>query len=103
MIKNIVLFFIKGYRVLISPFLGENCRFYPSCSLYGAIAIERYGVLYGAWLLIKRILKCHPWYQGEGYDPVPEKGEFLEPIKNPVRLRINVTTHTVIARNERSE
>jgi putative membrane protein insertion efficiency factor len=63
---------IKLYSILISPFLGDHCRFYPSCSLYAQIAIERYGLWYGLWLSFKRILRCHPWHR-DGYDPVPEK------------------------------
>lgn len=62
---------IKIYRNLISPFFGNNCRFYPSCSLYAQIAIERFGVCYGVWLTVKRILRCNPWCD-DGYDPVPE-------------------------------
>lgn len=69
--KKSIILFIKLYRSLISPFLGNHCRFYPSCSLYTQIAIERYGVLRGLWLSLKRLLKCHPWYK-DGYDPVPE-------------------------------
>lgn len=69
--KKSIIIVIKLYRNLISPFLGNNCRFYPSCSLYAQIAIERYGICYGLWLSFKRILKCHPWHQ-DGYDPVPE-------------------------------
>lgn len=73
MIKGILLIAIKIYRLLISPFLGERCRFYPSCSLYAQMAIEHHGVIKGGWLIIKRICKCHPWYRkGDGYDPVPE-------------------------------
>jgi len=72
MIKKITVLFIRGYRLFISPFLGNNCRFYPNCSLYAQIAIERYGIFYGAWLILKRLLKCHPWYGGDGYDPVPD-------------------------------
>ena len=73
MIRKIAILLIKIYQVLLSPFLGYRCRFYPSCSLYGQIAIEKHGVLKGGWLLTKRILKCHPWYRGKNYDPVPEK------------------------------
>jgi uncharacterized protein len=68
---KIVEIIIKAYRNLISPFLGNNCRFYPSCSLYAQIAIEKYGVYYGLWLSCKRILRCNPFNQC-GYDPVPE-------------------------------
>ena len=68
--------FISGlialYRYLISPFLGPNCRYTPTCSEYAQTAIMRFGVFKGGWIAIKRILSCHPWGK-DGYDPVPEK------------------------------
>lgn len=64
---------ILAYRLLVSPLLGTNCRFEPSCSSYGLEAIERHGPFIGTWLTAKRILRCHPW-GGCGYDPVPERG-----------------------------
>jgi len=60
MIKAIVLTLIKGYQLFFSPLLGDNCRFHPSCSVYTAQAINRYGVLKGSFLGFKRILRCHP-------------------------------------------
>jgi len=60
MIKAIVLTLIKGYQLFFSPLLGDNCRFQPSCSVYTAQAINRYGVLKGSFLGFKRILRCHP-------------------------------------------
>lgn len=56
----------------MSPLLGPCCRFYPSCSEYALDALEKYGFFYGNYLILKRILRCHPWCQG-GFDPVPEK------------------------------
>ncbi|MEE9492830.1 MAG: membrane protein insertion efficiency factor YidD [Gammaproteobacteria bacterium] len=70
--RKLIILFIKAYRLLVSPFLGNRCRFYPSCSEYATTAIERFGALKGGWLAIKRIGKCHPWHHG-GTDPVPEK------------------------------
>ncbi|KEA62359.1 Protein YidD [Marinobacterium lacunae] len=61
---------IKAYQYLISPVLGSNCRFYPSCSHYTLEAIETHGPIRGLWLGIKRILRCHPFSEG-GIDPVP--------------------------------
>jgi uncharacterized protein len=63
---------IKFYKYFISPLLGSNCRFYPSCSSYSLEALQRHGAFIGSYLTLKRLLKCHPFHQG-GIDPVPEK------------------------------
>jgi putative membrane protein insertion efficiency factor len=62
---------IRIYQKLVSPTLGANCRFQPTCSSYAAGAIARFGILRGGWLAVKRIGRCHPLRAG-GYDPVPE-------------------------------
>ena len=62
---------VKLYRVAISPWLGMNCRFQPTCSEYAIEALQRHGVFRGSWLAAKRIGRCHPW-GGSGYDPVPD-------------------------------
>jgi len=61
---------IRFYRKGISPLKPPVCRFYPSCSQYGLEAIERYGAARGSWLLLRRVLRCHPFSRG-GFDPVP--------------------------------
>ncbi len=61
---------IRGYQYWISPWLGDSCRYLPSCSHYAIEAIERFGPLKGAYLASRRIVRCHPWQEG-GYDPVP--------------------------------
>ena len=61
---------IKLYQILISPLIGPNCRYNPTCSNYAIQAINKHGPFKGTWLAIKRISRCHPW-GGSGHDPVP--------------------------------
>lgn len=61
---------IKLYRLFISPLLGSNCRYYPTCSEYGITSLKKYGIFKGLFLSIKRISRCNSLYKG-GYDPVP--------------------------------
>ena len=60
---------IKLYQLVLSPYLGNNCRYFPTCSEYTKESIIKYGVVKGFWLGLKRISKCHPWRKG-GYDPI---------------------------------
>ena len=69
MIKRFFIGLVKGYQYLISPLLGQNCRYTPTCSEYSIQAIEKYGIFKGFWLSIKRISKCHP-RGGSGHDPL---------------------------------
>ncbi len=68
--KSLVLGVIQFYRHYISPLFPPTCRFTPSCSQYTYEAIEKYGLIKGGWLGLRRILRCHPFNPG-GYDPVP--------------------------------
>ena len=68
--KNMILLMIRCYRLVVSPMLGQRCRFVPSCSEYTSEAIERHGVFKGICLGVARIFRCHPWNPG-GFDPVP--------------------------------
>ncbi len=68
--RDFALSLLRFYRRWLSPLLGQHCRFYPSCSAYTHEAIERHGLAAGAWLGIRRLLRCHPWHRG-GVDPVP--------------------------------
>ncbi len=61
---------VRLYQLTLSPWLGMNCRFQPTCSAYAIEALETYGVLKGGWLALRRISRCHPW-GGSGFDPVP--------------------------------
>ncbi|QHE88685.1 membrane protein insertion efficiency factor YidD [Hydrogenophaga sp. BPS33] len=61
---------VKGYRLLLSPWLGNTCRFEPSCSVYAIGALERHGALGGSYLMLRRLVRCHPWCEG-GHDAVP--------------------------------
>jgi putative membrane protein insertion efficiency factor len=65
-----LILLIRIYQVTLSPFIGRNCRYTPTCSNYGIEAIKKYGAIKGGWLTVKRILSCNPW-GGSGYDPVP--------------------------------
>ena len=76
--KNILVWLIKAYRYAISPLLGNNCRFYPSCSHYFQEALEQHGFIKGSWLGLRRLLRCHPFCHG-GYDPVPERTQRQHP------------------------
>ncbi|MCU7960676.1 MAG: membrane protein insertion efficiency factor YidD [gamma proteobacterium symbiont of Bathyaustriella thionipta] len=69
--RKILILPIRLYQLLISPWLGNHCRYYPSCSHYAVTSIERFGAIRGSWLALKRLSRCHPWHEG-GVDPVPE-------------------------------
>ena len=76
MLNKIIIFplliVIKTYQLILSPILGNNCRFLPTCSEYAIESLKSYGVIKGILLTVKRIGKCHPW-GGHGYDPIPTK------------------------------
>ena len=69
--KKLFLCLIRFYRKHISPLTPPSCRFTPTCSQYAYEAINKYGALKGGWLALKRLLRCHPFYKGDPYDPVP--------------------------------
>jgi len=78
---RVLLCAIRAYQLTLSPWLGRQCRFEPTCSVYAAQAIAAHGPLRGSWLAMRRIGRCHPW-GGSGYDPVPDAaaaGERYEP------------------------
>ena len=69
--KRLMLAMIRFYRRRISPNTPPSCRFTPTCSQYAYEAISKYGAFKGGWLALRRILRCHPFYKGDYYDPVP--------------------------------
>ena len=70
-VKKALILLVRAYQVLISPVLGNNCRYMPSCSAYTIEAMEKWGPLRGIWMGMKRVSRCHPWHAG-GFDPVPD-------------------------------
>lgn len=68
--KRVLIAIVKGYRLVLSPWLGSSCRFTPTCSAYSIEALDRHGAAAGAYLTVARIARCHPWCEG-GHDPVP--------------------------------
>jgi putative membrane protein insertion efficiency factor len=69
---------VRLYQLTLSPWLGPNCRFQPTCSDYSITALRRFGVVKGSVMSVRRILRCHPW-GGSGFDPVPEKSDAEHP------------------------
>lgn len=72
-VRRLLLGSIRAYQLALSPWLGRQCRYEPTCSVYAAEAIREHGAGRGLWLAAKRIGRCHPW-GGAGYDPVPPSG-----------------------------
>ena len=68
--RRLLILLVKGYRLLLSPSVGNACRFTPTCSVYSIGALERHGALWGSYLTVHRIVRCNPWCEG-GHDPVP--------------------------------
>jgi hypothetical protein len=82
--KYLLIGVVKGYRLLLSPWLGNSCRFEPSCSAYALEALEQHGALAGAALTLYRLVRCQPWCDG-GHDPVPSTTLFtrlIRPVKS---------------------
>lgn len=70
MIARLFIALVRMYQYIVSPLLPGSCRFTPSCSEYGVLALRKHGAWRGGWLTLKRFLSCHPWGR-HGYDPVP--------------------------------
>lgn len=69
--KKLLLLLIRFYQSAISPWFPARCRFRPTCSVYAYEAICKYGAIRGGWLALRRLLRCHPFYRGDYFDPVP--------------------------------
>jgi len=69
-VARLLILGVRGYQRVLSPLMGGQCRFTPSCSIYALEAIERHGAIRGSWLVVRRVGRCHPW-GGGGHDPVP--------------------------------
>jgi putative membrane protein insertion efficiency factor len=83
MIRAVLIALVKGYRLLLSPWLGSACRFTPTCSAYSLQALETHGALAGTYLTLGRLVRCHPWCNG-GHDPVPlEKPRLFTHLLSP--------------------
>lgn len=70
--KWLLIGLVRGYQLVISPYLGPTCRYYPSCSAYAVEALRVHGAIKGSWLAVRRLLRCHPWSPG-GVDHVPAR------------------------------
>ncbi len=67
---HLLIWMIKAYQLMLSPFFGQQCRFYPTCSQYAVDAINKHGAITGTYYAVRRLLRCHPWHAG-GHDPAP--------------------------------
>lgn len=76
MVREALMALVRGYRLLLSPWLGSACRFEPTCSAYALQTLEKHGAAAGSYLTVARLLRCHPWCAG-GHDPVPEEAPRL--------------------------
>ncbi|WP_310635901.1 membrane protein insertion efficiency factor YidD [Delftia acidovorans] len=72
MMQRLLMALVRGYRLMLSPWLGSACRFTPTCSAYSLEALEQHGAAVGSYLTLRRLARCHPWCDG-GHDPVPEQ------------------------------
>jgi uncharacterized protein len=91
MMRAALIGLVRGYRLLLSPWLGGACRFTPTCSVYSIEALQKHGAAGGTYLTLARIGRCNPWCKG-GHDPVPgqlEKPRFLTHLLSPLSNKKN--------------
>jgi putative membrane protein insertion efficiency factor len=70
MMARILIWIVRVYQLLLSPFFGQQCRFYPTCSQYSVEALQKHGAMLGSFYTARRLVRCHPWCAG-GHDPIP--------------------------------
>ena len=83
-VQRLLIGLVKVYRLLLSPWLGSSCRFFPTCSAFALQALDSHGPAAGSYLTLRRIVRCHPWCPG-GFDPVPP-APTARPALNPETL-----------------
>ncbi len=81
MMQKLLILLVKGYRLMLSPWLGSSCRFTPTCSAYALEALEIHGAAKGSYLTVRRLSRCHPWCAG-GHDAVPKPQSTTNPISS---------------------
>jgi uncharacterized protein len=74
--QRLLVFLVRAYRLVLSPWLGSSCRFEPTCSAYAIGALTKHGAAVGSYLTLRRLARCHPFCEG-GHDPVPDRPTFL--------------------------
>ena len=82
MMQRLLIGLVRGYRLLLSPWLGSACRFEPTCSVYSLQALEQHGAAMGSYLTVRRLARCHPWCQG-GLDPGPSHPRWFSRLVTP--------------------
>jgi putative membrane protein insertion efficiency factor len=83
MVRGLLIFTVRAYRLLLSPWLGAACRFEPTCSVYALGALQNHGAAAGSYLVLSRLARCQPWCAG-GHDPVPtENPRFFSRLISP--------------------
>jgi len=70
MMARLLIWIVKAYQLVLSPFFGQQCRFYPTCSQYALDALHKHGAIAGSYYTVRRLSRCHPWCDG-GHDPIP--------------------------------
>lgn len=83
MIRAVLIALVKGYRLLLSPWLGSSCRFTPTCSAYSLQALERHGAAGGTYLTLARLVRCHPWCAA-GIDDIPDELRLFSHLTRPL-------------------